>query len=151
MWKALKTYDSEKGAMPSWLTTAAKLRMTDVLRRDTWTGTPSQRGHVREKPASPVDTQWDWVDELVGSSPDVLDSVLWGYHQGEILRALNSLTKEQREYVFLRFWVGYGGQKGPSLKKHFGKDVTYLWADPKTGAKVRLRELLAHLSLSVSE
>ena len=147
MWKAMKTYDPGKGALPTWLTGAARMRMRDVLFRDTWTGTPGQRGHVREKPATPVDTDWDWVDELVGSSPEVLDGVLLSYHEGEILKALNALPKEQREYIFLRFWCGWGGQKGPSLKEHFGRDVNYLWSQVGSGARDRLRESLAHLNV----
>lgn len=148
--RALDTYDPTKGELHPYLTFIARQRMREVLRRETWTGSPSQRGHVREKPATPVDTDWDWVEELAGSSPDVLDSVLLGYHQGEIYRALNSLTPEQRKYVFLRFWIGYGGQKGPSLKKYFGREVTHLWTQPETGARDRLRGLLAHLGLSES-
>lgn len=55
MWKSLDKYDPSKGALPSWITRAARMRMSDVIRRETWTGTPMRRGHRREKPALPVD------------------------------------------------------------------------------------------------
>lgn len=106
MWKALRTFDESKGALPSWLTGAARLRMTDVYRRDTWLGTPSTRGHVREKPAMPVDAAEDWVVELLGSASELLSSVEWQYHEGEIYAAINALPIAQREYVYRRFWRG---------------------------------------------
>ena len=55
MWRALETYDPSKGALPPYLTRAAKWRMRDVARRGHWLGTPSARGHHREWPAIPAD------------------------------------------------------------------------------------------------
>jgi RNA polymerase sigma factor (sigma-70 family) len=106
MWKALRTFDESKGALPSWLTGAAKLRMRDVYRRDTWLGTISEKGHRREKPARPIDTGEDWVSELLGAQADALESVEWQYHEGEIYAAINALSPVQREYVYRRFWKG---------------------------------------------
>lgn len=97
MWKALKTYDPDLGAEASYLTTAARLRMVDCLRRDLWTGTPSARGHIREAPAAPVDPDWDWVDAAVGS--DVMEELENAYHRGEITAALDGLRPRDRAWV----------------------------------------------------
>ncbi len=106
MWKALRSYDPLKGSLPSWLTTAAKMRMRDISwRNKPLTGEPSAKGHIREKPATPVDTDWDWVQESVGSQ-ELQESILMAYHQGEIYDAVASLPPRQREYIFRRFWLG---------------------------------------------
>lgn len=143
MWRALRTYDADKGALPAWLTTAARLRMTDVWRRDTWLGTPMVRGHVREKPATPIDTDDDFVTSLLGSAPDVFDTVEWGYHEGDIWKALNTLSPKQREYVIRRFWFGHENKE---LKAHFGYDPSVLWSGKPSGAKIRLARALRHLA-----
>lgn len=97
MWKALKTYDPDLGAEASYLTTAARLRMVDCLRRNLWTGTPGARGHIRETPAAPVDPDWDWVDAAVGC--DVMNDLEVAYHHGEIAAALDLLKPRDRAWV----------------------------------------------------
>lgn len=97
MWKALKTYDPSLGAEASYLTTAARLRMVDCLRRDLWTGTPSRRGHIREVPGVPVDHRWDWVDAALGC--DVIDDLEVAYHHGEVAAALDALEVRDRAFI----------------------------------------------------
>lgn len=101
MWRALRTFDPDRPDVRSaarsegaWLTRAARLRMTDVARRGTWTGTPSARGHVRERPARPVD-HTDPLYECMAESDDY-DLVLWAYHRGVIARVLSELPRSDR-------------------------------------------------------
>lgn len=130
MWRALKKYDPEKGALATWLTNAARMRMLDVLRRDTWTGTDSRRGHVRSGHEPPVDTHDDhWIERLIAESN--LDGVELAYHEGEIMRAINALTPTQQRYVIDRFW----GDKAP------GDLPRGIWQN----AKPKLAAALAHL------
>lgn len=111
MWRALRTFDSTKGAEATYLTTAARLRMLDVLRRHTWLGTPAARGHVRELPATPVDTSWDWVDAQSQYVENHFEDALWAYHHGEIADALSQLSAKDRAYVEHRI-MGDGGRYG---------------------------------------
>ncbi len=143
MWRALRTYDPALGAEVSYLTTAARMRMVDCLRRNLWTGTPSRRGHVREAPATPVDTAWDWVD-AIASEAQVYQDLDEAYHRGQIFVAVNQLTPAQRRYVYLRFWAGY---RHADLIEAFGYDPRGLWDTPPNGAKCKLRESLAVLAL----
>lgn len=130
MWKALSTFDESKGALPSWLCGAAKLRMTDVYRRDTWFGTPSVRGHKRERAARPIDVSDDWVETLIGATADALAAVEWQYHEGEIYAAINALPPHQREYVYRRFWKGETyteiAKTMPSANYHWSQARKYL-------------------------
>lgn len=119
MWKALQTYDPAKGALPSWLTTAARLRMRDCVRRNLWTGTPSARGHVRDRAPTPAED--DFLEER---APEVVyDGLALAYHHGEIIEVLNSLTPSQRSAIFRRFWLdesvatGYYWQALPKLRE----------------------------------
>jgi RNA polymerase sigma factor (sigma-70 family) len=155
MWRAMAAYDPSKGALPSWLTTAAKLRMADVVRRaGTWLGRPPRYGPqpVAEK-ASPAMS----LDELLAEGGDS-DSIMWmlsaadvaeslelAYHHGEIMLALNSLRPDQRRYVVLRFW---GGLSDPEMVRrgHFETNPGYLWRDQRTGARGVLRARLANLA-----
>jgi RNA polymerase sigma factor (sigma-70 family) len=91
MWKALATFDPSRGSEAAWLTTAARLAMVDCLRRDLWTGTLGKRGHVRERPAVPVDTDWDWTERAVTEN---YDAALMAYHDGEVSAALSTLSEK---------------------------------------------------------
>lgn len=115
--------------------------MTDVLRRGTWLGTHGARGHVREKPATPVDPSEDWVVSLIGGATELLDIVLTRYHDGEIAEAINSLTHEQREYIVRRFWHG---QTEAEIQATFKQNVRVVWWK----ARDQLRSKLGHLARS---
>lgn len=155
MWRAMAAYDPAQGALPSWLTTAAKMRMADVVRRaGSWLGRPARYGPqpAAEKVSSPVS-----LDELLAvdgdsdplmrllSAADVAESLDLAYHHGEIMFALNSLRPDQRRYVVLRFW---GGLSDPEMVRagHFSSNPGYLWRDARTGARGVLKLRLAHLA-----
>lgn len=124
MWRALASYDPNKGALASWLTTAARLRMLTCVKRSLWLGTPSRRGHVRELPAPPVDTDWEWIQEL---SPVVLELEL-AYHRGEIAEAIDRLPPRAREAVIRRFWFGDPVPTGNwvTAKRFLAKELAHL-------------------------
>lgn len=137
MWRALQTFDPDKGALTSWVQWAADQRMRNVLRKWTWTGAPMAKGHHRENPATPVDTNADWVVERIGETSDLLDGILWQYHEGDIINAINELTPQQRAYVYRMFWRGETyteiAKTLPAANQHWSK------------AKKALRVKLAHL------
>ncbi len=100
MWRALSTFDPGKGSLPSWLTGAAMMRMSEVSRRKTWTGTPMRKGHTREKPAVPADP-----DKIRPSVSVIPDSADLAYHRAEIFAALASLPPGARTALYKRFWL----------------------------------------------
>lgn len=130
MWRALRTFDSSKGALPTYLTRAAKMRIADVVRRHTWTGTLGARGHIREKPAAPVDTDWDWVEEAAfkPNRADAFAEVEYAYHHGEILAALAALPANEKRWVVVNI-VNDGGR--------------YSWRDAARRMKPATRDHLA--------
>lgn len=138
MWRALSTYDPSLGALPPWLTTAAKLRMRDCVRRDLWTGLPPRYGHHKVAATeTPVD--WDAEDQPHDQLlyADSAQSIELAYHHGEILDAVNRLTPRQREYIYRRFWRDESHSK---IIKEIGNG----WV----AARLTLRQLLAHLDLA---
>lgn len=159
MWKALGKFDPSKaadyqGALVLWVTKAAKLRMSDVVRRQTWTGTPSKRGHTRELPGVPLDAlsgggeldthDSQWLNRLLGSAA-LGESVYLAYHQGEIYEALNGLDLEDRSLIYQMFWEGKGVSE---IGKSFGITegaVRHRWKK----AQETLRPQLKHLETVV--
>ncbi len=153
MWRAMSSYDPTKGSLPSWLTRAAELRMTEVAYRGRpWTGTPSHRG-VRSVIDSPVLDPFENPDDVF-DSVDVLDGVEVAYHRGEIARALDVLSPAQRRYVIARYWLGLDPSSRASGMKALCALVpemrrgSSLWLGTarQRGARDRLSEALAHLS-----
>jgi len=131
MWRALRTYDPSRGALASWLTTAARMRMTDVVRRGVYTGMPHHRGRPRHVDIPTAELEPAGVSTLI-------EGVELAYHRGEILDALGRLSPQQREYVLLRFW---GGATYGELVTRFGFNPGAIWHV----ARGRLRKQLAHL------
>lgn len=127
MWRATKTYDESKGALPSWLTTAARMRMSNVVTRGTFLGRPEHRGKptVHEEPV-------DEIENLMRAQLE--DQIDLAYHDGEIMAAVNDLTPLQRQYVYRRFWL----DESPTA---LANDLGNGWV----GARPKLRERLAHL------
>lgn len=150
MWRAFSTYDETKGALPSWLTTAARLRMRDVaLSHGRWTGHEPMRGRAEPNTTSLDAVVEDGTDDQALVYDDVLDGVEVAYHHGEIAQALNALTDEQRQYVYLRFWAGLDpASRAPgevALRAEFPVMAKrWLWEN-RNGARVRLATELAHL------
>lgn len=136
MWRALKTHDPSRGALPSWLTTAARMRMLEVLRRNNWTGTPGVRGHVREQPARPVDLtdpEQGWEHDPQLHAVENWDALLWAYHRGEIQAALARLKPRDRAYIEQRI---------------LADNNRFSWRQAVIPERVKsqLREDLAHLA-----
>lgn len=146
MWRAAAAYDPTRGALPAWLTRAARLRMTDVARRGyrTWTGHAPTRGvvHVDDatRPAS--------LDALRAVNPDAfdvedvlaataLDAVAASYHDGTVGRALDALSAQHRRYVLMRFWLGY---QPAELDAAFGRaEARRLWREARALLAMRFR------------
>jgi RNA polymerase sigma factor (sigma-70 family) len=101
MWRAMETYDSSKGSLPTWITGAARMRMSDVVRRRTWTGTPMRRGHTREAPA-PVMDPTVITDHYDSGRTEGSDLVA---HCAEIRAAVAELPPGARSALFRRFWL----------------------------------------------
>lgn len=153
MWRAMQTHDPDKGALPSWVTTAAKQRMKDFLYgHGQPTGREATRGSREVETDTSVDALLEEGLEAALGVSEALEGVELSYHHGEILKALATLSPSQREYVFLRFWGGMDPStrvpemrriidQFPILKKRF------LWTgtSKQVGAKDRLREALSHL------
>lgn len=143
MWRALPKHDPALGSLPTWLTNAARLRMTDYLRRGSPFGREATRGvHVAPKSDVPVD-DLAFFDTLTRSE-EIGEGVLLAYHRGEIAEAIDALTPEQRKYVIARFW---GGATAVEIAAAMHKGVpatNWLWHGPKQ-ARAQLRERLSHL------
>ena len=119
IWKALDTYDPALGALPSWLTTAAKMRMREVVHRGNWTGTLGAKGHTRESPAIPVE-----IDEFDRAGEEFDHDAAM-----DVRAAVRELSPSVRGAIFRRFWLDESVPTG-------------LWAR----AKPELRARLAHLT-----
>ena len=155
MWKALGKFDPSKaadyqGALVLWVTKAAKMRMSDVVRRQTLTGTPIKRGHTRELPGVPLDAlsgggesdthDNQWLNRLLGSAA-LADSVYMAYHRGEIYEALNSLELEDRSLIYQMFWEDKGVSE---IGKSFGITegaVRHRWKRAQEVLKPQLKHL----------
>lgn len=134
LWQATRTYDGRGGvSFDYWLRRCAHDRMRVVLRL--WMAR-CRDVNVTELGGDPWERVNNW-SELASDNAWVslltnLGDVEFAYHHGEIAQAMASLTPRQREYVYLRFHLGY---TTPELTAHFGYP-------PKT-LGVRVREKLA--------
>lgn len=133
LWEATRTYDGRNGVeLDYWLKRCAHDRMRVVLRL--------LMAKCRDIDATQLaGNPWDDTGRCWDALTTNLTDLEFAYHHGEIAQAMASLTPRQREYVYLRYYRGYGTAE---LTKHFG----YL---PKTiGQQVRrnLAAKLAHLS-----
>jgi len=144
MWRALRSHDPAKGALPAWLTLNAFYRMCDCARDEAWLGRP--RRHLGRGKLADA-TEYATADDVAVwdrlTAADLADDLMWGYHTGQILAAINRLSPQQRRYVYLRFFRGY---RYPDLVEAFGYDPQGLWSSPKNGARGKLRAELAELA-----
>lgn len=153
MWRALDRFDPAKGALPSWLTTAARMRMTDIARGH---GQPTGHVGIVASPGSrrdsrdgrPAATGTAYLDAMpAGALAEVEQKVaIWldagldlSYHRGQISRALAELTEDERRYILMRFWHQMSASE---IQPHFTSNVIHLWR----GTRARLRESLQHLA-----
>lgn len=143
MWRALKTFDSTRGALPAWLTYKAINRMYTCITSRAWLGRPARKmGQTPVIAMAEVSVPFDSFLWEILIAPDIIDDVILAYHHGEILAAINALSPAQQRYVYLRFWGGY---TKPDMIAEFGYDPQGLWSSPRNGAKKKLREKLRHL------
>lgn len=153
MWKALATFDPSKGALPTWLTNAAKVRMREMAHgHGQPTGREATRGKSEVKAVASVDALMEEGVESVLGAVDALEGVEESYHHGEIWAALEALSDSQRRYVIARFWVGLDPSSREPGQMELRKMVPeiskrYLWtgSSKQVGARDRLAERLAHL------
>lgn len=145
LWKALRSHDPAKGALPSYVTQGARWQMREAVTRKKWTGQETTKGVRRADRHQPTDSLEALVDAGATSmlaAADVLDEVTLAYHYGQIHRAVAALAPEHREYVYLRFWAGLTGAE---IAARTGvKDTTWRFRWTKHIVPA-LREHLAHL------
>lgn len=148
MWRALEKYDPAKGALPSWLTKAAKMRMLEVVQRK------NLFGNARVQGAKSVEhLSYDEFEDPDSVLPYVEYNSEIAAHRDEIRNALDVLSPAQRRYVVAKFWLGLDStsrspamvalcKQFPELKR--GSD---LWngTTGQVGARDRLAEALGHL------
>lgn len=49
VWQATRSFDTERGALPHWLTFKAENKMKEVITEDLWTGRPDRSEGIRER------------------------------------------------------------------------------------------------------
>lgn len=153
MWRAMATHDPTRGALASWLTTAAETRMRDVAYGKVQpTGHEAMRGSRPAEVITSIDAVEPDVAERLFGLVDALGEIEIAYHHGEIQAALSTLSPSQREYVFLRFWGGLDPSSRVPEMKALVDDFPvlrkrFLWSgsSKQVGAKQRLADALVHL------
>lgn len=145
MWRALDTFDASKGALPTWLTGAARQRMRDVAH-----GHGQPTGHEAMRGSRAV--TWGSLEAELAANPaveptwDPMASVELSAHREEIADAVADLTQKQREYVWLRFWLGVDPtSRLPSTRAIVEQYPVLKEKWHWTRARASLRESLAHL------
>lgn len=128
MWRALQIYNPTLGALPPWLTYAARTRMSECVRRKSYTGMPARYGRLKgtatEIPVSSFEV------DVAATTEDIE----LAYHHGEVVAAINSLSPEQREYVYRRFWQDEPPQK-------LNRELRNRWVGSKPKLQLRLQHL----------
>lgn len=140
---------AEKIEDPSavYLTKAARYRMQDVV-----TGNrPMTGGDSAPGPKyRPVTTAVDWAEvgdddpnwAYLLEAADLLDAVDWAYHEGDILRALDTLRPDYRQYVVLKYWHGL---RDVEIEQHMGVSRKVIGTWWSRSIKPALQRELAHL------
>jgi RNA polymerase sigma factor (sigma-70 family) len=156
MWRALDTYNEDRGSLAGWLTYRARLRMLECMAQRQWTGKPAVRDgrhKVEHRYVDSLDrelTVGSSDQAMAGTLADLMAGVEYlegtelAYHRGEIMAALAALTPAQRKYVEARFWRGMS--ESEIKAEVFGYDAGSLWHSQKNGARLKLTEALAHLA-----
>lgn len=144
IWRSLRTHDRAKGALPSYVTQAARWQMHDAVERKKWTGQDTKQGKARTdriRPTDSLDAMFDagLTDMLMAA--DVLDEVCLAYHHGQISSAIAALPQHHRQFVYLRFWAG---MTDAEIKAHTGRSLGSLWR-VSGGIRDQLRSALLHL------
>jgi len=96
-------------APAAYVSAAMSNRIMECILRGTWTGMSRTHGKpldpLRRGDRDSVDDETLQLDQVVDQA-DWVEHALLGYHQGQILAALDELTFTQKEAVVLRFWGG---------------------------------------------
>lgn len=157
MWRALETYEAAQGALASWITKAARMKMKDIAH-----GTGQETGKAPMRGSRPADEsplanhlteEGEPTDvSAVFLAIDAMNEVEVAYHHGEIAQAISSLSPRQQEYVLLRFWGGLDpASRSPGVRTLMNEypviKQRWLWSGTQSqaGAKARLAEQLQHL------
>lgn len=100
MWRAEQTHDPARGALPSWITRAAEMRMKDLA----WGhgqpfGREATRGKREVKTVNLEDISPVIQEEIEPRTTDIAEHAMWAYHHGELHRTIERLTVRQQEAV----------------------------------------------------
>lgn len=142
MWRAVQGPIPANVKLSTFLLNQAKWRMKRCIARRTWLGMDDRRtagygGTARRIYAEDVEQGLPASAEDLHSTEADTDSIIFSYHHGEIMAAINSLSVSQREKVFRRFWKGEN-LTGGWWYGHARKGIP--------GARDILRKRLIHLS-----
>lgn len=143
MWRALDSYDPDKGALASWLVKAAEMRMADVVRRGVHFGQTYKRNPGTEDGLR-GERSWDTLVPIELEDVEtkiavwLSDGLALAYHRGEIQRAIGRLTPDEQRYVVLRFWHG---KTADEIKPHVDGNVIHLWRTARGKLAADLRRL----------
>lgn len=122
IWRGLGRHDPARGPRDAWLKHCACQRMAAVIR--------SWQAQCR-------DTR---ITHLIGEIPDTVaplfapETVELGYHEGDLLEALNALDERQRRYVELRFWGGLSHEQMRAEFGRYGAPSMWRWIRPQLKA-----------------
>lgn len=108
IWSVLERKGGKAKVSATYLATAGRHRMRDVLKGQPMSGSPAEGGQTyrpRTVPADAVEQAMPALWEQI-TAVDALAGVESAYHEGEILAALADLKPQYRRYVVLRFWGG---------------------------------------------
>lgn len=134
-WRVLQAKGGRDNVSATYLTQGMRRRMYDIVN-----GRPMYGGNRRPGPR----TEPPHVRSLDGIDPgfDPLHAVELAYHHGEIVEALGSLTRDDCEYVLLRFW---GGLTDTEIAQRRHVSNQNLWQNWHRRIRPRLQESLNHL------
>jgi RNA polymerase sigma-70 factor (ECF subfamily) len=124
VWRQAATYSRERGSALAWLTTIARSRAIDRLRR----------GRQEQQRTEPLDP----AQQFAARGASAEDEVRAGEVRAVVRRALDSLAPEQREVIELAY---YGGMSHSEIAAARGLPLGTVKTRTRLGM-MRLREML---------
>ncbi|HZT59189.1 MAG TPA: sigma-70 family RNA polymerase sigma factor [Pyrinomonadaceae bacterium] len=124
VWRQAATYSRERGSALAWLTTIARSRAIDRLRR----------GRQEQQRTEPLDP----ARQFAAGGASAEDDVRAGEVRAVVRRALDSLAPEQREVIELAY---YGGMSHSEIAAARGLPLGTVKTRTRLGM-MRLREML---------
>jgi RNA polymerase sigma-70 factor (ECF subfamily) len=132
VWNKAETYRPEQGKVITWLSSIARYRSIDLLRRQA----------IR-----PEGNRAAWAEEgnsLISDGPDIEGEVMISQRQQVVRKAINQLPVEQRQALAYAYFQGYSHSEiAEVLKEPLGTVKTRI----RLGMQ-KLRHLLQEESLS---